>query len=559
MPARSVFTDTSLTDSLVRSEGNTPVSDIYPSLSDISGRGSHSIASVVDKLRQVDSECDLVGVSDRTLMESDNSVPYPMMSDDERDLESGRGAHSSGLSEDIHALLCGLVTEFRSAVSIPDRSGESMQEMELSRQINSLAPHKDGVDIAKYVRKLEADIRDLGCPRRRWKTVLLQKLQSKMASSIVAGIDREETNYEQLKDILMEALGSSLTSLGAMLTTAFASTTRSMNPLETYVHLKSLMDSVDMLCKTKEELLLFFACATYRASRPLAQRAIMVQREFASFRDLNTFALSVNSIDSDWVSGFGRHNRPGNVSGAIECFKCHKFGHRSYECRSNVSSSSNSSSGYGNSSGRTSSIVCFTCHEPGHKSPDCLTKKSGGSSDTRSEKAGVRRGRTFNTNWVSVRNGAPNVMGFVNGTKCKIVPDTGAEISIVPGCLVYGDQLTGEQVEVRGWDGRPMTLDTAIVDFVFKGKSFSSRVAVAHKDSLCGSVLFSVPMETAQHSISCWMLPLSQMFLAWGRGNYVVPVTSNHSLRWMPALMALWRRPQKPPLLLPLLRKRQST
>ncbi len=223
----------------------------------------------------------------------------------------------------------------------------------------------------------------------------------------------------------------------------------------------------------------------------------MNQREFASFRDLNKFALSINSIDSDRVSGFGRHNRPGNVSGAIESFKCHKFGHRSYECRSNVSSSSNSSSGSGNSSGRTSSIVCFTCHEPGHKSPDCPTKKSGGSSDTRSEKAGVRRGRTFNTNWVSVRNGAPHVMGFVNGTKCKIVPDTGAEISIVPGCLVYGDQLTGEQVEVRGWDGRPMTLDTAIVDFVFKGKSFSSRVAVAHRDSLCGSVLFSVPMETA--------------------------------------------------------------
>ncbi len=99
VPARSIFTDTSLTDSLVRSEGNTPVSDISPpelasprsvrrkSLSDISGRGSHSIASIVDKLRQVDSRCNLVGESDRTLIESDNSVTYPMMSDDERDLE----------------------------------------------------------------------------------------------------------------------------------------------------------------------------------------------------------------------------------------------------------------------------------------------------------------------------------------------------------------------------------------------------------------------------------------------------------------------------------------
>ncbi len=32
---------------------------------------------------------------------------------------------------------------------------------------------------------------------------------------------------------------------------------------------------------------------------------------------------------------------------------------------------------------------------------------------------------------------------------------------------------------------------------MFKGKTFSSRVAVAHEDSLCGCVLFSVPMETA--------------------------------------------------------------
>ncbi len=161
-----------------------------------------------------------------------------------------------------------------------------------------------------------------------------------------------------------------------------------------------------------------------------------------------------------------------------------------------------SSSGSGSSSsGRSSSIVCYTCHEPGHKSPECPYKKSNDSgSDSRSvssNKAGVRKGRTYNANWVSVRNSAPHVMGFVNGIKCKIVPDAVAEISIVPGCLVYSDQLTGEHIEVKGWDGRPVTLETAIVDFVFKGHSFTSRVAVSHKDSLCGAVLFSVPMETA--------------------------------------------------------------
>ncbi len=117
----------------------------------------------------------------------------------------------------MHTLLRGLVTEFRSAVAMPVRSRDSIQDIELTRQINSLAPHKDGVDIAKYMHKLEADLRDLGCPRRRWKIVLLQKLQSKTASSIVAGLDRDDTNYDQLKDILMDVLGSSLTSLGSKL------------------------------------------------------------------------------------------------------------------------------------------------------------------------------------------------------------------------------------------------------------------------------------------------------------------------------------------------------
>ncbi len=162
---------------------------------------------------------------------------------------------------------------------------ESSIDADLTRQLNDLAPHKDGVDISKYICKLEADLSDIGCPRRHWKSILLQKLQCVLY--IVAGLDRDTTDYDQVKEILIEALGSSLTSLGVKLTTDFATSTRSMNPLETYAHLKSLMDSVDMMCRSKDELLLFFACATYRASRPVAQRALMDQREFTCFRDLN--------------------------------------------------------------------------------------------------------------------------------------------------------------------------------------------------------------------------------------------------------------------------------
>ncbi len=437
------------------------------------------------------------------LTDSDTTLEYPTMSDDERASERRSADHSaSSINPEMRSMFREFFSEFNRSGLMSARPSSGPCESDMLRQIGSLSSHKDGMDIAKFIRKLEADLSDIGYPSGRWKQILLQKLQSKSASAIVAGIDRDCTSYDQLKEILIEALGCNLTALGAKLTTEFAQATKAMSPLETYVHLKSIVDSVDMMCHSKEELLLFMACATYRASRPVAQRALMDQREFTSVRDLNKFALSINTSESERPSHSGGRHFKYNASSSVECFKCHKRGHRFYECRSTVPNHE-SNSPPSNFSSRPQGIVCFTCHEPGHKSPDCPTRKSNESSDHRSDRnhgnnrAGVKKTRTFNTNWVSVENGAPHVMGFVNGTRCKIVPDTGAEISIVPGCLVYGDQLTGELVDVKGWDGRPVTLETAVVEFMFKSKMFSAKVAVAHTDSLCGCVLFSVPMETA--------------------------------------------------------------
>ncbi len=504
----------SLTDSLIVGESCSNLADISHLL--LSSPVSEGDNTVVEGFAPVSSE----SVSDQLLSrgcnfaiessDTDRTVSYNM-SEDELNHDS-RGAGNVTIPGapgfDMKSMFREFFSEFSRSGILPDRSHESTVDADMSRQISALAPHKDGVDISKFICKLEADLADLGCPRRRWKTILLQKLQSKSASAIVAGLARDETDYSQLKDILIEGLGSSLTGLGIKLTSGFAVTTRSMNPLEKYVHLKSLMDSIGMQCGSIEEYSLFIACATYRASCSPAQRSLMDQREIHSFRELNKFALSINTSENERASqGGGRYNKFGNNS-PRECFKCHKFGHRAFECRSYVTDTGGSfphhNSGplngntHGNNSSKPPGIVCFTCHEPGHKSPDCPTKKNPDTNNFESSKrAGVRRNHTYHTNWVSVSNGSPSVAGFVNGSKCKIVPDTGAEISVVPGCFVYGDQLTGEKVDVKGWDGRPVTLETAVVDFVIKGRSFSSRVAVAHADSLCGCVLFSIPMEQA--------------------------------------------------------------
>ncbi len=128
------------------------------------------------------------------------------MSDDECNAERGSAGSStnpSAVNPEIHSLFREFFSEFSRSGLVMDRPRDSSIDAGLTRQINALAPHKDGVDISKYIRKLEADLRDIGCQRQLWTTILLQKLQSKTASSIVAGLDRDGTDYDQLKDILM--------------------------------------------------------------------------------------------------------------------------------------------------------------------------------------------------------------------------------------------------------------------------------------------------------------------------------------------------------------------
>ncbi len=317
----------------------------------------------------------------------------------------------------MEAMLTRLVCKI---VESRDRSGGDRREDSLTRRMDALAPHKEGHDISKYIEKLEDDLKGLGCPHARWKMVLFQKLQSKSASGIAASVDRDRTSYDQLKALLIRALGTSLTTLGTKLTTEFASTTHTMSLQDSYLHHKAFIDSILMQCNTVDDLALFFARATYRASRPPTQRSMMDQ-----------WTINRLMLEPDKSSSGNSHSRQyrGSLSSSsnstYECFKCHKLSHRAFECRSNVTN-------------------------PGARAPPI--------------------------------DGSRFVEGFVNGAKCEIVPDTGAEITIVPGSLVYDDQLCEETVQVRGWDSNPVTLNTAVVDFRIDGKSFQCKVAVALAD-----------------------------------------------------------------------------
>ncbi len=477
----------------------------------------------------------LVAESIVDLVPSDSTLEYPFSMAEEDTYASEATAAttsggSAGISPDMAALLAGLSALVRDRDAGRDRvrrgghrhhSGsdeddreldrrerqldrEERVESRLTREIHDIAAHKEGQDIIKYINKLEGDLREIGCPQARWKHVLYKKMTSSSGLNAIYSLNHEDATYEEVKAGLIRDMGSSLVSLGAQFISECSTVSRSSSPLQRWRRLKDILDSIMTVCPSFEVFTVFIASAAYRASLSSAQKASMDLCKIESFSDLHGFASSLEATHittTSGNSGIVKSSKRYSSTSGYECFKCHKMGHRAFECRSNPAKLSTPSS---NSS--PSQIICYTCREPGHKSPDCPSKNVDNNSnafDSRSEngkKLNVKKGRTFKANWIAVRDGSRHVEGYVNGIKCKIIPDTGAEITVVPGCLVYDDQLCDESVSVRGWDSNPVDLQTAIVEFMFEGRPFRSKVAVAHEDRLSGAVLFSIPMDADKAS-----------------------------------------------------------
>ncbi len=156
------------------------------------------------------------------------------------DLPRGSGVSGEFGPQGFNTLMTQFTKMMENMAVLTGASAGDHASAEKNRPVNNLPPpHKDGEDIAKYICKLEADLRDIG--------VL----------------------------------------------------PRSMSSLETFVYLKGLTDSISMVTDSKEDMLLFIACAVFCASRPLHQRGVMDSREVNSFKDLNKLALTLQTSNSD--------------------------------------------------------------------------------------------------------------------------------------------------------------------------------------------------------------------------------------------------------------------
>lgn len=149
-----------------------------------------------------------------------------------------------------------------------------------------------------------------------------------------------------------------------------------MDRLGRFKHINMLMNRVDMLCKTKQELLLFLAKGLFSIPLSVTEQGVVNATKVTSLSMLGEIAADLR--DSH-VKSSPRFRRDDD---SVRCFRCNRTGHKAHECKTQVED--------------RPQVTCFTCHLPGHKSWACPSRsnpaQTHGKSLDNPRKVGVKSG-----------------------------------------------------------------------------------------------------------------------------------------------------------------------
>ena len=329
------------------------------------------------------------------------------------------------------------------------------------RRVDNVPAYRDGTEMSKYLRGFEADMRCIGVSKDNYKSILQSKLSPKVREKVVELIDDDHCTYDRLKCKLVESVGLSKRDLEIKLFEDFEADVRHMDREARWRHVKSLTDRAMMMFPEKYDLALFMAKGLYRVGLPASDQGVIDSRKITRFSDMSEVAATLKTTNTRSKE----FNRSAKREGYLvpKCYRCQGYGHKSYECRQR-------------SDEGVTKIVCYNCNQPGHKSPDCPKNKnsvkdaksscSGASSSKYSSSKSSEK--TRNCDLVASYDVSRALDGKINGHDCKVVVDTGADISVVPSSLVNDSQLFPETIEINGVTvGKWATINTAATRFEF--------------------------------------------------------------------------------------------
>ncbi len=105
------------------------------------------------------------------------------------DESPGKGLLGGGSSDPVTQ---GLLRIFQNLATSMRAMGNYDTLMDKGRMVSSIPGYKDGSEIAKYIRGLEANLTDIGVERSQFKRILLSKLTPKAREQVVELVDSGE-------------------------------------------------------------------------------------------------------------------------------------------------------------------------------------------------------------------------------------------------------------------------------------------------------------------------------------------------------------------------------
>ncbi len=346
--------------------------------------------------------------------------------------------------------------------------------------IERFPPYKDDSSMKEFLQSLEIEFNLAKVNGSEYKRILISKLSPKAKDICIDLITDNTVGYVGIKDRLLEKTGMCMREAELKLFVNWKEEFRDVDRVDRCRQLKGLVDRFLLGAESVEAVRTRLMTAIYRTGLTKSEQGIMDTRKIVTYTDLSELALTLKgSAITSREEQKGSERSWDTRKTVVRCFKCNKLGHRSFECRTRVTED------------KMKPIVFYFCDQPGHKAPDCPKKrwKDNGTGD-KSNQANpkslcVRQGdRPKKCNWVAATANCGTVSGKVNGLQTEFVVDTGAEITVVPGNLVYENQLLPESIEIVGATGVPVCTKLADVEFDVMGKNFVKTVAVASAEML---------------------------------------------------------------------------